>query len=281
MKFKSAPRPSPIAGTWYASDPTQLAAQIDTFIASANISDDEFNGELFGIISPHAGYRYSGKTAGYAYKTVQGISRDIIVVLSPFHQFISGDVITTSFGSYKTPLGEVSVADDLMNNIAEILAGEKINIRQIDHDQEHSLEIQLPFLQCALAGEFRLIPLMVRTREKKQLQNISNTLMSVLKDQSFLIVASTDLSHFYPLEVAQQLDAEMLRRIKGMDADAVLSAEREGVASACGASSVAALLYVAKHYPSAKSYILNYSTSADDTGDASSVVGYGSAAVYI
>jgi len=281
MEFLPSSRPSPIAGNWYSGDPVRLRSEIEVFINSAKISDDEFSEEVFGIISPHAGYRYSGKTAGYAYKTIQGLQRDIVVILSPFHQYLQGDLITTPFKSYKTPIGEVPVAVQLLNEFADRLAIDSFPIVQVERDQEHSLEIQLPFLQCALAGDFRILPLMVRTRDETQLQKLADALMRVLKDRSFLVVASTDLSHFYPLDIAQQMDAEMLRRIKAMDADGVLSAEREGVASACGASSVAVLLNMAGKITTSKTYILNYSTSADETGDISSVVGYGSAAIFI
>jgi len=281
MEFLPSPRPSPIAGNWYSGDPVRLRSEIEVFINSAKISDDEFSGEVFGIISPHAGYRYSGKTAGYAYKTIQGLQHDIVVILSPFHQYFPADLITTPFESYKTPIGEVPVAVQLLNELADSLAIDGFPVVQVERDQEHSLEIQLPFLQCALAGDFRILPLMVRTRDETQLQKLADALMHVLKDRSFLVVASTDLSHFYPLDIAQQMDAEMLRRIKAMDADGVLSAEREGVASACGASSVAVLLNMAGKITTSKTYILNYSTSADETGDISSVVGYGSVAIFI
>lgn len=281
MEFNDSPRPSQIAGTWYTASPQQLASEIDAYLANARLSDDEFSGNLFGIVAPHAGHRYSGNTAGFAYKTVQGTQRDIVVILSPFHQYHSGDVLTSAYSNYVTPLGRVDIAVDLMNETAEILDREKIKVGQVNFDPEHSLEIQLPFLQRAIHGDFHLMPFMVRTWDRQQIQKIADAFMLVLKDRTFLVVASTDLSHFYPLETAQQLDAEMLRRIKALDAEGVLSAEREGVASACGAASVAALIYAAKHMPDARSYILNYSTSAAVTGDTRSVVGYGSAAIFI
>jgi len=276
MDFKHAARPSPIAGTWYTRNPKQLETEIHAFIDKAVISDDEFSGTLFGVVAPHAGYQYSGRTAGYAYRVVQGLARDIVVILSPFHQYICADLVTTAYDAYATPLGTLPVETDMLAQL-----NESIPLQQIEHDPEHSLEIQLPFLQCALSNQFSLLPLMVRTRVRTKLKKIAENLLALLQGQSFLMVASTDLSHYLPLETAHKMDAEMLRRIKAMDADAVLAAEGEGAASACGASSVAVLLYAAKMQMDARAFILNYSTSADASGDTSAVVGYGAAGIYL
>jgi MEMO1 family protein len=276
MDFKHSARPSPIAGTWYTTDPKRLETEIHTFIDNAVLSDNEFQGEVFGVVAPHAGYIYSGKTAGYAYRVMEGLQRDIVVVLSPFHQYHGADLLTTVHDSYVTPLGAVPVETEILAQL-----NESIPLQQVEHDMEHALEIQLPFIQCALSNEFSLLPLMVRTRERKKLKRIAEDLMDLLQGRSFLIVASTDLSHYSPLETAHQMDAEMLRRIKAMDAEGVLAAEGEGAASACGASSVALLLYAARMQKDPQAFILNYSTSADATGDTSSVVGYGAAAIFL
>jgi hypothetical protein len=276
MDFKQSARPSPIAGTWYSTDPQQLETEIQAFINNAVLSDDEFSGKLFGVVAPHAGYIYSGKTAGYAYRVVQGLQPDIVVVLSPFHQYHGADLITSVYDSYATPLGAVPVETEILTHLDE-----SIPVQQVEHDPEHSLEIQLPFLQCALDSEFSLLPLMVRTRERKKLKRIAEDLIELLQGRSFLMVASTDLSHYSALETAHQMDAEMLRRIKAMDAEGVLAAEGEGVASACGAASVALMLYAARMQKNPQAYILNYTTSADATGDTSSVVGYGAAAIFL
>jgi len=279
MEFIHTSRPSPIAGTWYSGDPDRLKKEINQYIDSAVISTDEYSGRLFGIVVPHAGLIYSGKTAGYAYRLTKGIERDIVVVLSPFHQYHPAGILTTAFQAYTTPLGKVPVATDLLSALQEKLLDVDLPIEQVEQDPEHALEIQLPFLQCTLQGDYSLLPLMIRTRNPQQVKTIAAYLTEILDGYSALWVASTDLSHFNPLEEAQQLDAEMLRRIKAMDAEGVLSADREGNASACGASAVAALLYAAKHRQDGRSNILNYRTSADTTGDAHSVVGYGAAAV--
>ena len=277
MKFTATPRPSPIAGTWYSKDPDALAKQMDGFIEAAVVKDDDIPGKVIGIISPHAGHRYSGRTAGYAYKAARGAARGLAVILSPFHAYASGDFLTTSHGSYRTPLGDVPVAADCMTDLVINLKREGITMHQVSHDEEHSLEIQLPFLQRAWGGDFKLIPVMVCSRDPDTVQRFAKALHASIKGLDYLLIASTDLSHFHPMPAAEQLDAEMLRRIKSFDPLAVLSAEAEGKASACGASAVAAALWVAELDGADYAGILNYSTSADVTGDTSSVVGYGAA----
>jgi len=279
MEFNSSPRPSPIAGTWYTSDPQALGEQIDAFLEGALIQDDDIPGEVVAIVSPHAGHSYSGRTAGYAYRAVQATARDLAVILSPLHAYSSGEFITTSHASYQTPLGEVPVAVDLLAGLDGALRGEGILLEQIRRDEEHSIEIQLPFLQRAWSGNFQLLPIMVRSCSVEVIHAFAKALYKTLKGKEYLLIASTDLSHFHPLPQAEQLDAEMLRRIKALDPEAILSAEAEGKASACGASAVAAAVWAAKLGGADYAGILNYSTSADVTNDTSSVVGYAAAAL--
>ena len=281
MEFKSNSRPSPIAGTWYTGEPNALSNQIDSFINDAKVTEEDIHGKVIGLTAPHAGHRFSGKTAGYAYKTIKGDKRDLVVILSPFHQYFPGDLITTVFQTYSTPLGEIPVHTDALVELEKVLKKSNIPIHQINNDPEHSLEIQLPFLQRTLKADFKLLPLMIRSRNAHLLKQTAEALFNVVKDQSFVIIASTDLSHFFPLDIAEVMDAEMLKRIKQMNPEGVLSAEKEGSASACGASAVAVMLWLTKKAGAKEAFILNYSTSADSTGDKTSVVGYGSAAVTI
>lgn len=279
MEFKSGVRPSPIAGTWYLGDPLKLADQIDTLLDTVKLSDDDLSGRVIGLLAPHAGHRYSGRTAAYAYKAVQDKPRKLVVILSPFHHYIQGDFLTTAHSAYQTPLGNIPVAEEKLQKFEDLLKKQGMAITQISRDEEHSLEIQLPFLQRAWKTDFTLFPLMVRTQDPHTLNQMADVLFQVIKDEDFLLVASSDLSHFYPLETAGALDGEMLRRVSSFDPLSILSAEADGSAFACGAGAVAAMLSTARLAGADKVQILNYSTSADATGDSSSVVGYGSAAV--
>jgi len=279
MEFRPDARPSPIAGTWYTGEPHALSAQVDAYLAQAKINHAEIGGKVIGIVSPHAGHRYSGKTAGYAYRTVQQDARALAVILSPLHHYYAGDFVTTAHSAYRTPLGDVPTAVDNLQKLEGFLADAGLELIQVSADEEHSLEIQLPFLQRAWETEFRLLPVMVRCHDAETLQTFARALFESIQDDNFLLVASTDLSHFYPQETAEQLDAEMLRRIQSFDPQGVLNAESEGRASACGAVAVAACLWTAKLAGADRVQILHYSTSANSTGDTSSVVGYGAAAI--
>ena len=279
MQFKAEARPSPIAGTWYIGEPGKLASQVDAYISAAVLSEDEYTGRVVGLLAPHAGHRFSGRTAGYAYKMVAGNPRKLVVLLSPFHQYGPGQLLTTIYSAYHTPLGDIPVAREYLRQIDDDLRADGLSLEQVARDGEHSLEIQLPFLQRAWQAEFSLLPIMLRTLDGAMLQTLAKAIHNAVKDEDFLVIASTDLSHFYPLDLAEALDAEMLRRVRAFSPEQVLSAEQEGSASACGASAVAAMLWISTRAGADQVHILNYSTSADTTGDASSVVGYGAAAV--
>ncbi len=156
-------RPSPIAGIWYPADAAKLAGQIDGFLLGA-AEAEKLEGEPVAVIAPHAGYRYSGRTAGYAFHSVMGRSYDLVVVVSPLHGYHPAEVVTTSHRAYATPLGTIEVDQDalqvLMSSYEEATG---LDIDALANDGEHSLEIELPFLQRALTATFKLLPLMVRS----------------------------------------------------------------------------------------------------------------------
>ncbi|MEI8133305.1 MAG: AmmeMemoRadiSam system protein B, partial [Leptolinea sp.] len=190
-------RPSPIAGRWYEADPVQLSRQIDEYLKKA--TNPQISGEVIGLVAPHAGHRYSGRTAGYAFKTIQGNSYDLVVVISPYHDMFPGSLITTAHQAYSTPLGNIPVDTHTVAFLdSEIRAALGAGLKLISHDMEHSLEIELPFLQRAVAGGFQLLPVMVRSRDSHEMHALGKALATIALKQNTLLVASSDLSHFYP-----------------------------------------------------------------------------------
>jgi hypothetical protein len=236
-------------------------------------------GEVLGLIVPHAGHRYSGNTAAHAFRLVRGQPRDLVVVVSPMHAPAPEPLLTTAHAAYGTPLGAIEVDHEALQALDGVLAERNQRIVKVARDQEHSLEIELPFLQRSLQAGFKLLPVMIHTHSEKTCQALGDALANVLAGKNFLLVASTDLSHFYPLRLAERLDAEMLRCFELFDPQAVLAAEEEGRGFACGAPAVAAVLWAAHALGADAVRVLHHSTSAEETGDSSSVVGYGSAAV--
>lgn len=269
-------RPSPIAGMWYTSDPKRLAKEIDDYIAAAHLP--ELEGDVIGVVAPHAGHRYSGATAGYAFRTVKGTSFDLVAVISPMHGYHPAGLLTSAHKFYSTPLGNIPVSQGVMDELTRLLHDRTgTELTPVANDGEHSLEIELPFLQRALAGNFELVPIMVRTQAPAVLENLGKALAEVLKNKTALLVASTDLSHFYPEVVARRLDSGMLEAIGIFDPASVLKAEASGKGYACGAPAVAAAMWAARELGADKVQVLHHSTSGDETGDRSQVVGYGAA----
>ncbi|TFG70735.1 MAG: AmmeMemoRadiSam system protein B, partial [Anaerolineales bacterium] len=207
-------------------------------------------------------------------------SYDICVVLSPLHAYQPADLLTSSHTAYATPLGEVPIAADLMNEIdRDLQSSAGLSLQRIGNDAEHSLEIQLPFLQVALKDTFQLVPIMVRTHNAASLQAAARCIQKALAGKRALIVASTDLSHFYPQSTALQLDQVMTGRFTAFDPAGVLQAEAHHEGFACGAGGVALALWTAQLMGATHVTLLQHSTSADASGDTSRVVGYAAAAI--
>ena len=267
-------RPSPIAGTWYEGSAKRLAASVDEYLNAAELP--EIKGEVVAVIVPHAGHVYSGGVAAHAFAAVRHLTPDLVAVLSPFHNFAQYPLLTTKHQAYSTPLGNIEVDQSAL---VELQSNLEIPLMAVANDREHSLEIELPFLQRVLKNEFKLLPLMVRAQEADVAQRLGHALAQVLKNKNILIVASTDLSHFKDQHTAGILDAEMLRRFESFDPESIFQAERTGKGFACGHAAVASMLWAARDLGANKVQILKYATSGDVTGDYSSVVGYGAAVV--
>jgi AmmeMemoRadiSam system protein B len=271
-------RPSPIAGTWYESRPELLIRNIDDYLDRAKLP--ELSGEVIGVIAPHAGHRYSGAVAGYAFATLRDQRPDLVAVIAPVHHPYMQPLITSSHDAYATPLGTIPIDKSAIEELnAGLKADIGIDLSAIPRDPEHSLEIELPFLQRALASDFKLLPVMIRSQDPSLSQGLGKALASVLRGRKYVLVASTDLSHFYDQETAKKLDSEMLSQIEAFSPEGVFEAEKTGVGFACGHAAVAAVLWAAKELGANKVKLLHYATSGDVTGDYSGVVGYGAAAI--
>jgi MEMO1 family protein len=271
-------RPSPIAGSWYEGSPKALARAVDEYMDRAELP--ELEGEVVAVIAPHAGHVYSGPTAGYAFASVRGRKPDLVAVISPMHQPYQEALLTTAHDAFFTPLGEIPVDKEALSALDTALQPRLgFGLTRVSYDQEHSLEIELPFLQRALAGEFKLLPVMARSQSPRDIEALGSSLAEVLKGRDFLLVASTDLSHFYDQSTARALDGAMLRCFESFDPSAIFKLERSGQGQACGASAVAAVLWAARGLGADAVRILRHATSGDVTGDFSSVVGYGAAVV--
>lgn len=271
-------RPSPIAGKWYEGNPQLLARIVDQYLDDAQLP--ELDGEVIAVIAPHAGHTYSGPVAGYAFAALRARSPDLVAVIAPMHHPYFEPLITTAHDAYSTPLGNILVDKDALRELDVVLKSEiGFGLSSVQQDPEHSLEIELPFLQRALTSEWKLLPVMVRARESRVSQGLGKALARVLRDKAFVMVASTDLSHFYNQQTALTYDRAMLNAIESFHPNEAFDLERAGKGFACGLGAFTAVMWAARELGADKIKVLRHATSGNVTGDYSSVVGYGAAAI--
>jgi len=274
-------RQSVIAGDWYPGQPDVLRRTLKGYLADAE--KVELEGELKALISPHAGYAYSGPTAAYAYKQLEnGHAFDTVAVLSPLHQAYLGRFAVTKASHYETPLGLVEVDAELVEAL-----GKEVTLNRAGFDGEHSLEIQLPFLQQVL-GTFTLLPVMLgepltSDRGLTACRELSAALAKLMRDRKALIVASTDLSHLYDYDDVVRHDRVMVELVERFDIEGLARALIEGRCHACGGAPVVTTLLTAQALGANRAMVLHYTNSSDVTGNrrpGSYIVGYMAAAIY-
>lgn len=268
-------RPSMLSGTWYPSSPEELTKTVDTFLANAQ--GVPLEGDLKAVIVPHAGYRYSGQVAAQAYKLLQGRPFTRVILVGPSHRVPFQGFSVNLQSGYETPLGTVPVDRDFGRGLMAS-GGHGRWVRRA-HEQEHSLEIQLPFLQRVL-GSFRIVPILMGDQEPGTSEALAKRLAKAVANVGHtLLLASCDLSHFHGYERAKALDFEFIRHVKAFDPEGLERALSSGACEACGGGPVVAVLLSARMLGVDRSLILQYANSGDVTGDRSRVVGYLSAAL--
>jgi AmmeMemoRadiSam system protein B len=271
-------RPSPIAGRWYEENPTTLARTVDEYLGDAQFP--VLDGDVMGVIAPHAGHQYSGEVAGYSFAALRGLRPDLVVVAGPMHHPYNQPLITTTHAAYSTPLGTIPVDKIALNELDVLVkAGLGFGFTPIARDPEHSLEIELPFLQRVFQHEWKLLPIMVRALEEQVSEGLGKALATVLRDRNFVLVASTDLSHFFKQDTALGYDRAMLGEIENFNPAGAFDLDRARKGFACGLGAFTAVLWAARKLGADKVKVLRHATSANVTGDYSSVVGYGAAAI--
>jgi AmmeMemoRadiSam system protein B/AmmeMemoRadiSam system protein A len=269
------------AGLFYPASPVELSKSIATLFTEAK--KPALAGRPIGLVAPHAGYMYSGRTAAFAYKVLDGEQYDSVVVISPSHTvFFKGSAVYDGDG-YKTPLGVVEIDKELSARIASIHPS--VYLSRQGHaggsDRgEHALEVQLPFLQIALGG-FKLVAIVMGDQEEDSVRSLAETLATSLTGKNALIVASSDLSHYHSDVEARRMDSFVQKAVGSFDPAATLNAISSGKSEACGAGPMAAMMMACKRLGAEDSELLHYSTSGETTGELDEVVGYMSAAITV
>jgi len=268
-------RKAAVAGSWYPGSAPALATAVDRHLAGADRDDVALGGELVALISPHAGLMYSGPVAAHAYRLLRNRAVDVAVLVGPSH-FVGFDgVASVPSGGFETPFGVASIDAACA---ADLEAASPI-IRQHPsaHAREHSLEMQLPFLQ-RMAPRAAIVPLLMGHQTADTARQLAEALASALRDRRGLLVASTDLSHYHDRAAASQLDATVIDCVAGFDPDALQQALDRQPAHACGGGPTVAVMRAAALLGASRSVVLAYADSGEVSGDTSAVVGYLAAA---
>jgi len=268
-------RESVIAGSWYPGNAAVLRAQIEGFLADVPAS--EHPGRPVALISPHAGYVYSGPVAAHAYKLLQGRSVDTVVIVAPSHHAAFRGVSVYDRGGYRTPLGLVPLDTEFIAALKAV--DSKVRYVPEAHAEEHSLEIQLPFLQTVLP-EFKLVPLVMGEQDLSTCRRLAKALAACAENRSVLLVASSDLSHYHPRAEARKLDGQVAARVAAFDAKGLSSDISRGKCEACGGGPMVAVMLAAEKLGADRSTVLKTGDSGDASGDISQVVGYMAAAFW-
>lgn len=260
-------RPSPLAGRWYPADASHLTEMVDHYIGAPQTSQ----GHLYGLLAPHAGLMYSGPVAGQAFRYTVGLAVDTVIIVAPSHHVYPADLLSTTHTHFATPLGQVPVALDLLDAITQ-----RVDILPVSKDPEHAVEIELPFLQRAL-GAFELLPLVMLDQSWAAARLVGEALADSVQGRRVLLVASSDLSHFYPQGQANAFDHVVLDAIAAYTPQAIIQADNEARGFACGRGAIAAVMVAAQRLGARQASIVGYATSGDVMGDMTRVVGYGAA----
>lgn len=264
------------AGTFYPGQPEELGKMIDDFLARVP-ERESLKGEIVALIVPHAGYIYSGQVAAHAYKLIAGQKFSTVILIGPYHQdFFSGASVWSS-GSWVTPLGRVSVNSVLAKAILK--ASNLFRFDPKAHLTEHSLEVQIPFLQRVLKN-FTLVPIAVTDPLAENRRLLARAILDNTRGRRVLVIASTDMSHYHSDPVAKQMDQLTLNLFVKKDAAALSNELFREKSELCGSAAALTVLEMAELMGNTKLEILKYANSGDVTGERDRVVGYGAAVLY-
>jgi hypothetical protein len=268
-----------VAGMFYPSDLQELDDMITTYL---NESRKKVEDEIVrGIVAPHAGYVFSGPVAGWAYKQVEGKQYDIVVIISPSHYeaFYGCSIFPGDY--YKTPLGMVAIDKSFAKKIID--AGSYIDFDERGHHPvnfgtgEHALEVQLPFLQKVLRDTFQIVPIVMGAQKKEIINDLAESLSEVLKGSNYLIVASSDLSHYHSYSEAQRLDRKIVDLFNAYKVDDLEAGIINNHLEACGGGPIVTMMKAIQKLENnqQKGQIVSYATSGDvPLGEKDRVVGY-------
>jgi len=263
-----------VAGMFYPAQKPELQLMLSNLLNDFKPTQKFEN--IFGLVSPHAGYPYSGNAAAQAYNLIEGKNYNNVIVISPSHSEYFYGISIYSGKSYCTPLGDIKINEEL----SEALCLDNSSIyRGIEgHRKEHALEVQLPFLQSVL-NDFELVPIVMGDQSPELINELAESIAKNYSEDT-LIVASSDLSHFYSMEIAEKKDSMIEKFINDFNFDGLIESLSKKECEACGGGPILASMKAAEICGFGKSKTIARTNSGDTTGDYSEVVGYLSAVIF-
>jgi AmmeMemoRadiSam system protein B len=265
-------RNAAVAGMFYPDDAVTLAGEIDSLLAGVS-PDPGMADDRLALVVPHAGYVYSGAVAAAAYGLLAGRSYDLVVLLGPSHRVYLRRMALPGCETFRTPLGDLPVDRETAERLTR--AGQLFAPNPDAHRQEHSLEVQLPFLQRSLAPGFRILPMVTGDFGLADVETAAALLDEILPKERVLVIASTDLSHDHPYDEAVAMDGRCAALVTGLDYRSLAEAFERREAEACGAKALLVLMAYAERRGLTRARILAQTNSGDVVGDRDSrIVGY-------
>jgi AmmeMemoRadiSam system protein B len=267
------------AGAFYEGDAEALKAQIESCFLQGfgpkKLPAVNKNGprRVVGLVCPHAGYMYSGSVAANAYyELAQDGKPDTVVILGPNHTGYGSALAVMNEGFWRTPLGDVEVDGETANQI--VRETRLVDVDDVAHRFEHSIEVQLPFLQYLYGSEWKLVPVCFQMQDLSSAVEVGNALAEVLADKNAVVIASSDMTHYEPQGNAAAKDMAALKAVEAMDEKGFYSIIEARNVTACGYGPISAVIAFAKGLGAKEAKLLSYKSSGDVTGDYASVVGY-------
>lgn len=272
-----------VSGIFYSSERERLVVELKECFMNKRFGPGRLppadqDRKIYGIVSPHAGYVYSGSVAANGFYNISSSKFKNVILIGPNHYGLGAPVASMADGIWGSPMGEVHVNPELAKDIES--RSSTMVFDDIAHSRDHCLEVQIPFLLYT-RDNFRIVPIILTNQDERTAQDVGSAIGDTVKDwisrgEEFMIIASSDFTHYETNSQAHEKDSRLIRPILSLDSRAFYSALREYNITACGYGAIAATMIAAKSLGAERGELLRYATSGDVTGDKASVVGYSS-----
>lgn len=278
--MNNGPKRTPVVdGIFYPSKPVELKRLIEQSFRDQNFGPgkmppSESKRRIYGIVSPHAGYVYSGAVAANGFYEASSMDFNNVVMIGPNHYGIGTGVAMMHDGVWETPLGQIEINQYLASEISKHSA--IFDFDDFAHSRDHCLEVQVPFLQYIKKNEFKIVPIVLILQDIKTAMDVGESIAHTIANTKTLLIASSDFTHYETNSEAYRKDCELIKAILSLDISEFYAVLERLVVSACGYGAIASIMKAVKDLGATKGELLKYATSGNITGDMNAVVGYSS-----